>query len=104
VIESVKEALQRFQTGVIAVWFPIKEERETAAWTAAFARSVTRETLSSELWLYPRDSRVALNGSGMLIVNPPYLLAERMAVWLPELQASLDTGHTGGTRVRMAGS
>ena len=103
VIETVSDALQRFQTGVIAVWFPIKDERETAAWTAAFSRSVARETLLSEMWLYPRDSRVALNGSGMLIVNPPHLLAERMAEWLAELQARLDTGHTGGTRVRMIG-
>jgi 23S rRNA (adenine2030-N6)-methyltransferase len=103
VIETVSDALQRFQTGIVAVWYPIKDERETATWTAAFSRSVARETLLSEIWLYPRDSRVALNGSGMLIVNPPYLLAERMAEWLPELQARLDTGHTGGTRVRMVG-
>jgi 23S rRNA A2030 N6-methylase RlmJ len=58
------------------------------------------ETLAAELWLYPRDSRVALNGSGMLIVNPPYLLAERMRVWLSELQAQLDTGRTGGSSIR----
>ena len=43
------------------------------------------------------DSKVALNGSGLLIVNPPYQLAERMAVWLPELRAQLDVGHPGGT-------
>lgn len=103
VIGAVSDALQRFQTGVVAVWFPIKDERDATAWTAAFARSVQREILSSELWLYPRDSRVALNGSGMLIVNPPYQLADRMAVWLPELQARLDAGHTGGSRVRTIG-
>ena len=100
VISAAGDALQRFQTGVIAVWFPVKNERETASWITAFVRSVQRETLLSELWLYPRDSRVALNGSGMLIVNPPYLMAERMEVWLPELQAQLDVGHSGGTSVR----
>lgn len=104
VIETVSDALQRFQTGVVAVWFPIKDERDAAAWTAAFARSVQRETLASELWLYPRDSRVALNGSGMLIVNPPYQLSDRMAVWLPELHARLDAGHAGGSSVRMIGT
>jgi 23S rRNA (adenine2030-N6)-methyltransferase len=100
VVAAVAEALRRFETGVIAVWFPIKDERDTAAWTASFARAVQRETLSSELWLYPRDSRVALNGSGLLIVNPPYLLADRMAAWLPELQASLAVANTGGTHIR----
>jgi len=36
----------------------------------------------------------------MLIVNPPYLFAERMQIWLPELQGRLDVGHAGGTSVR----
>ncbi len=101
VTAAVRDALRRFQTGVVAVWYPIKDERETASWTAAFARAIERETLASELWLYPRDSRVALNGSGMLIVNPPWQLAQRLAAWLPELQARLDAGHSGGTNVRI---
>ena len=99
VIVSVADALQRFGTGVYAVWYPIKDEREVHGWHDAFARAVAAETLVSELWLYPRDSKVALNGSGMLIVNPPYQLAERMQLWLPELRARLDVGHPGGTSV-----
>ncbi len=96
---AIVDALQRFSTGIYAAWYPIKDEREVRAWHDTFARAVSAETLVSEMWLYPRDSKVALNGSGMLIVNPPYQLAERMAVWLPELQAQLDTGHPGGTSV-----
>jgi 23S rRNA (adenine2030-N6)-methyltransferase len=104
---AITEALRRFQTGVIAVWYPIKDERDISAWQAGLARELDSETLAAELWLYPRDSKVALNGSGMLIVNPPYLVAERMRVWLPELQAELahgsaglDAGQTGGTSIR----
>ncbi|HVW71436.1 MAG TPA: 23S rRNA (adenine(2030)-N(6))-methyltransferase RlmJ [Steroidobacteraceae bacterium] len=100
---ALAAALRRFQTGIIAVWYPIKDERTTAAWQAGLARNLSCETLVGELWLYPRDSRVALNGSGMLIVNPPYLLAERMRVWLPELQAQLDVARTGGTSIRSLG-
>jgi 23S rRNA (adenine2030-N6)-methyltransferase len=96
---AIVDALQRFSTGIYAAWYPIKDEREVRAWHDTFARAVSAETLVSEMWLYPRDSKVALNGSGMLIVNPPYQLAERMAAWLPELQAQLDTGHPGGTSV-----
>ena len=104
VTAAIVDALQRFSTGVYAAWYPIKDEREVHAWLDGFARSVTNEnktleTIAGELWLYPRDSKVALNGSGMLIVNPPYQLAERMEVWLPELRAQLDVGHPGGTRI-----
>jgi 23S rRNA (adenine2030-N6)-methyltransferase len=99
VTAAMAAALQRFSTGIYAAWYPIKDEREVRAWLDGFARAVGAETLVSELWLYPRDSKVALNGSGVLIVNPPYQLAERMQVWLPELQTQLDTGHPGGTSV-----
>ena len=97
---AIVEALRRFRTGTIATWYPVKEERDIAAWQAGLARNLDCETLVAELWLYPRDSRVGLNGSGVLIVNPPYLIAERMRVWLPELQAQLDAGQAGGTSIR----
>jgi 23S rRNA (adenine2030-N6)-methyltransferase len=97
---AMVESLRRFRTGVIAAWYPIKDEREITAWQTGLSRAIDCETLVAELWLYPRDSRVALNGSGLLIVNPPYLLAERMRVWLPELQAQLDASKAGGTSVR----
>ncbi len=111
VTAAISEALRRFPTGVIAAWYPVKEERDIAAWQAGLVRDLEGaaarrsvdgcEILAAELWLYPRDSRVGLNGSGMLIVNPPYLLAERMRVWLPELQAQLDAGQAGGSSIRL---
>jgi 23S rRNA (adenine2030-N6)-methyltransferase len=97
---AAAEALRRFHTGVVAVWYPIKDERDTAAWHAALASELDCGLLAAELSLYPRDSRVALNGSGMLILNPPFQLAERMAIWLPQLHACLDAGHGGGASVR----
>jgi 23S rRNA (adenine2030-N6)-methyltransferase len=100
VTAAIAESLRRFRTGIIAAWYPIKDQRDITAWHAGLARTLDCEAVAAELWLYPRDSRVALNGSGLLIVNPPYLLAERMQVWLPELQAQLDTGQAGGTSVR----
>lgn len=98
--QAAAEALRRFPTGVVAVWYPIKDARDTAAWQSALVLELAGELLASELSLYPSDSRVALNGSGMLIVNPPYQLAERMQVWLPQLYAGLDLGHGGGAVVR----
>jgi 23S rRNA (adenine2030-N6)-methyltransferase len=99
-IEAVQDALRRFAACVLAVWYPIKKVADLAPWYARVARDVTHETLLSELWVYPTDSRVALNGSGMLVVNPPYRIAERMQVWLPELAVLLDPERQGGASVR----
>lgn len=101
--KCISEILRRFATGVIAVWYPIKDERQIAAWRASLVRSLKYESLACELWLYPRDSSVALNGSGLLIVNPPFQLAERMQLWLPELLAVLDADRTGGWAVHTLG-
>ena len=101
VAAGVGEALRRLPTGVVAAWYPIKEERTTNAWLAAQARRLTAPVLVSELWLYPRDARVGLNGSGLLIANPPWRLLERMQVWLPQLAAGLAVGPRGGSSVRM---
>jgi len=98
---AIGAALRRFATGVIAVWYPIKDARDTAAWQASLVDSVAHPVLVSELWLYPRDSRVALNGSGLLIVNPPYQSTERMRLWLPQLHASLDPKNAGGWDARL---
>jgi 23S rRNA (adenine2030-N6)-methyltransferase len=99
--ETLADGLRRFPTGVFAAWYPIKEERSTAAWLAHCNAALKVDALVSELWLYPRDSRVALNGSGLLIANPPWQVQERMQAWLPELQAILASNTGAGTAVRM---
>ena len=99
---ALGEGLRRFPTGVMAVWYPIKLERETARWLASWRQSLAAPVLMSELWVYPRDARVALNGSGMLIANPPFGLAERMQLWLPELLELLRSRpNSGGSRVEV---
>ena len=98
---ALAQGVRRFPTGVFAAWYPIKDARRSDAWQAECAQAVPAPLLASELWLYPRDARAALNGSGLLIVNPPWLILERMQVWLPELQGRLAVGAGGGSSARM---
>ena len=82
------------------LWYPIKDERELNPRLARAADQLSVPALISELWLHPRDARVGLNGSGLLIVNPPYQSDHEMQRWLPELGAALGAGRQGGTLVR----
>jgi 23S rRNA (adenine2030-N6)-methyltransferase len=97
------EALRRFRSAVIAIWYPIKDARTTDAWLGTLSRSLDCENLLSEWWLYPRDSRVSLNGSGLLILNPPYQFAEQMELWLTELHALFNSAAGGGMSIRALG-
>jgi 23S rRNA (adenine2030-N6)-methyltransferase len=99
---ALAEALRRFPTGMVVAWYPIKDQRTTNAWLNGSLPPLAAPLLQSELWLYPRDARVGLNGSGLLIANPPWRFLERMQVWLPQLQACLAAAPGGAAHVRAA--
>ncbi len=98
-LEAVQSGLERFESGIVAVWFPIKRERDLDRMLARVATVVSRPTLAALLWLHPLDSAAGLNGSGMLVVNPPYAMSQRLPVWQEELQRLLGAEH-GGSEVR----
>ena len=96
---AIADILQRFATAVIMLWYPIKEARDTQLWRKRLRGGLQQPLLVSELWVHPCDSRVALNGSGLIIIHPPYQLAQRMRIWLPQLVGMLDATHSGGCLV-----
>jgi 23S rRNA (adenine2030-N6)-methyltransferase len=99
-LDAVATALQRLANAVIALWYPVKDARAVTPWLARVERTVKVPTLGLEFWLYPRDSRAGLNGSGLLIFNPPYQFEQRSAVWQAELLRTLDRSHHGGQATR----
>jgi 23S rRNA (adenine2030-N6)-methyltransferase len=95
--QTILTSLQRLANCVVMLWYPIKDERTLAPWLARVERALAAPTLSLELWIYPRDSRVGLNGSGVLLVNPPHQFEQRAALWQQELHALLDKVPHGGS-------
>lgn len=87
---AAADALRRFETAVLILWLPVKLRADFDTWFARFTRAIDRPVLGSLLWMHPCDSRAALNGSALVVVNPPYLLEEGMRGWLPELRDVLD--------------
>ena len=99
-LAGIQAALQRLANAVLMLWYPIKDDRELQRWLQRATSMLHAPLLCSELWLHPRDSRVALNGSGILVVNPPFQCEQRMQHWLPELGQLLGATRTGGTAIR----
>jgi 23S rRNA (adenine2030-N6)-methyltransferase len=103
-LQMIQLILERLSNAVVALWYPIKDERTLVPWLARVERALQAPSVSLELWLYPRDSRVGLNGSGLLLVNPPYQFQARAALWQHELQRVLDRTQRGGSAARMLSS
>jgi 23S rRNA (adenine2030-N6)-methyltransferase len=100
-LTAVSVILERLPHSVIALWYPIKDERALAPWLRRIAQRLHAPTLDLELWIYARDSRVGLNGSGLLVVNPPYQFEQAACAWQQELQRELDPAGRGGSMGRM---
>jgi len=92
---AATDALQRLENAVLLLWLPVKLRSDFDAWYARLGAAIARPLLASLLWMHPCDSRAALNGSALVLVNPPYLVEEGMREWLPELRALLGGPQSG---------
>lgn len=91
-LDSLHAALKRFATGVYAVWYPIKDRSPVAKLQAGLANY---PLLTTELCIYPENLSSVLNGSGMLIVNPPFQLEQTLKAVLPWLWKVLSINGQG---------
>jgi 23S rRNA (adenine2030-N6)-methyltransferase len=86
-VEGLRRGHSRFAGGVFAAWYPIKHRAPVRDFFAAMQASGIRDILTAELWSRAPLDPSRLNGSGLLVVNPPYRFAEQAA---PVLAALLD--------------
>jgi len=94
-LSAVTQVLARLANAVVVLWYPIKDQRDLAPWLTRVAGELTAPTLNSQLWVHPLDSRVALNGSGLLLINPPFQFDAAAQRWLPELGRALGEAASG---------
>jgi 23S rRNA (adenine2030-N6)-methyltransferase len=97
---GLADALARFGTGVFATWYPIKAQRDTDRWLASLGRALSRPAIGAEFWVRTPDARVALNGSGLLVVNPPWQFDETAEAAQRELVSRLGEDPGAGARIR----
>jgi 23S rRNA (adenine2030-N6)-methyltransferase len=95
VLNAVTDSLRRFAGVVLVLWLPLKLRSDFDAWLRRLNAAVEKPPLASMLWTHPLDSRAALNGSAVVVVNPPYLVEESMREWLPELRDLLGGPQSG---------
>ena len=85
ILKALREGLERWPTGTYALWYPIKRGRTLQPFLRKAALLPCKSALRIELLVRPDDSALRLNGSGMLVINPPWKLEEDLAPALPVL-------------------
>jgi 23S rRNA (adenine2030-N6)-methyltransferase len=97
-------AFAKWPTGSYLLWYPAKSRRATdqlaqqVAEITASAASPGR-CLRLEFSVAPQVADTALTSAGLLIVNPPWTLADELKVILPELEKPLGQGGAGRFRL-----
>jgi 23S rRNA (adenine2030-N6)-methyltransferase len=93
IFQAVTLAYQRWRQGMMAVWYPIKERKDINRFHQQLQTSGLKKILLAELCVLPDDSRLGLNGAGMIIINPPWQLDEQLQKLLPQLLSILSLGN-----------
>ena len=87
-VDGLAKAHRKWATGLYALWYPLKEPREVNGFVTALKATGIIKMLRAEL-LVERAVAGKLYGSGMIVVNPPYVLEDELKTILPALVKAL---------------
>jgi 23S rRNA (adenine2030-N6)-methyltransferase len=86
VVDAVDDALRRFATGVLMIWYPLLSRREAVRLPAALAALRERDWLQVQLQVKaPAQDGIGMHGSGLFVFNPPWTLPAMLEAALPAL-------------------
>ncbi|SEP80704.1 23S rRNA (adenine2030-N6)-methyltransferase [Faunimonas pinastri] len=101
-VTALADAQRRFATGLTFLWYPVKAQADANALARRVEALAIPKTLRVELTIRRADSTLQLNGTGMILVNPPWRLESELRLLLPLLQKRLadrDARFSGGWRM-----
>ncbi len=96
---ALRNAYARWPNGIYCAWYPIKQGNADRRLRRTLIDSGLKKLLISEFNIKPSDSPLGLNGSGLLMVNPPWQLDEQLRELLPDLHRVLSPDGAGGVQV-----
>jgi 23S rRNA (adenine2030-N6)-methyltransferase len=99
IVDGLQVAHRRWPGGVYAFWYPVKDRQEVARFRRTLAGLGLPRILDATLTIraplhYPR-----LDGTGMILVNPPFGIDDELGVLLPCLAAVLGEDEGAGWSV-----
>ena len=98
-VTSLLDAHRRFATGTVVLWYPIKDLRPVFAFRRELAELGLEKLLSVEL-IVKVPNGIGLAGCGLVILNPPFSLKDKLDLLLPFLAERLALGPGYSSDVR----
>jgi 23S rRNA (adenine2030-N6)-methyltransferase len=88
-IEGLQRAHRRWPGGIYALWYPIKDRGAVNRFRADLADTGIAKILDIRFDIRAPSPQPHLDGTGMVVVNPPFTLEAEMRALLPVLHTLL---------------
>ncbi|WP_413203478.1 23S rRNA (adenine(2030)-N(6))-methyltransferase RlmJ [Rhodospirillum sp. A1_3_36] len=93
-VRTMRAALRRWSQGIYMIWYPIKDTAAVEAFHADLrglpeSLPTPVPAIAAELWVRPRFPPLRLNGTGLVVFNPPHGLIQALPELMPWLRQSL---------------
>ena len=89
VFSAFEKAHKKFATGTYALWYPVVDRPTINKLKNKFIRSGIKNIQCFELGVRPDSDEHGMTSSGMIVVNPPWGLFDKMSKLLPKLAKTL---------------
>ena len=99
IIDGLRIAHARWDSGIYALWYPIKSRPPVERFHRMLVATGISKILLAELSAFPEDTAFRLNGCGMVVINPPWKLDETLHSVLPALLERLRQHPAGRSTV-----
>ncbi len=98
-IEGLAGAVRRFASGTFLLWYPVKDVAAVAAFHRGLQALGLPKLLVVELLVRAQRRTDELIGAGLVVLNPPFTLIERLERLLPWLTRTLAQGKGASFRL-----
>jgi 23S rRNA (adenine2030-N6)-methyltransferase len=88
-VDGLVRAHRRWPGGIYALWYPIKDRAAVARFRQSLKLSGIPKILDVAFEIRPPSREERFDGTGLVVVNPPFVFEKEMRVLLPELKRAL---------------
>ena len=97
-VKTLIAAYKRFTTGTYALWYPVVERDRINTLEKKLRNSDIKNIQLYELGREPDSTEHGMTAAGMIIINPPWTLKQKLQTLLPKLAGTIGINGKGNFR------
>ena len=88
-VKHIANAHKKFSHGTYAIWYPVVERQKIDSLEKNIKKTGIKNIQRFELGISADSEERGMTASGMIVINPPWKLFDKMSKLLPKLEKHL---------------